>query len=195
MLLGFSLIILGGIIIIGTISDKIETKNKQEVLIDIFENEGQVFEEEGLFDKVDQGYNPIAILSIPSIDFTQAVVEGVSNYSIKYYVGHFEDSAKPGEKGNFALAAHNTSNYSDAFKNIHKLKNGDIINIKTEDSEFIYQVNSNFIVEPDRVDVLDPTDDATITLITCTSGGKKRVVVKGVLIDDKNNGAKEDINE
>ncbi len=33
--------------------------------------------------------------------------------------------------------------------------------------------------------VLDNTDDATITLITCTVGAKERVVVKGKLVETK----------
>ena len=183
-IIGTILICLGIVIILGTISDKIETKKKQQVLIDVFENDEN--DDDGIDDQssdISDKYNPIAILDIPSINFTQAIVDGVSNESIKYYVGHFEGTAMPGEKGNFALAAHNVSSYSDAFKNLHKLSQGDIVKVKTKDYEFIYEVTDNFIVKPENVEVLDQTADSTITMITCTADGKERVVVKGKLIE------------
>ena len=46
----------------------------------------------------------------------------------------------------------------------------------------MYEVTDNFIVSPDNVEVLDNTDEATITLVTCTVGAKERVIVKGNLI-------------
>lgn len=181
-IIGVLLIFIGVYLLYGTISDKIETKKKQEALIEIFENNNVHVEAEDTDENIDNKFETIAILEIPSISFTQAVVEGVSNEAIQYYVGHFENTAKPGEKGNFAVAAHNVSSYSDAFKNLHKLKNNDQVILKTQTNEFIYEVTDNFIVTPDKVEILDATDDATITLVTCTNDGKQRVVVKGNLV-------------
>ena len=42
-------------------------------------------------------------------------------------------------------------------------------------------IEENYIVNPDQVEVLDATENATITLITCTVGSKQRVIVKGTL--------------
>lgn len=92
---------------------------------------------------------------------------------------------KPGEKGNFAVAGHRVSNYSEAFINLYKLEPGDLVSVKSRGKEFIYEINENFIVDPDRVEVLDETEEATITLITCTVGAKQRVIVKGKLIETK----------
>lgn len=102
---------------------------------------------------------------------------------LKYYLGHFEDSAKPGEKGNFSVAGHRVSDYSDVLVNLYKTEVGDEIIVKADKKKYIYKITDNFIVNPDRVDVLDNTDEATITLITCTVGAKERVVVKGNLVE------------
>ena len=44
-----------------------------------------------------------------------------------------------------------------------------------------HRPKENYIVNPDQVEVLDATENATITLITCTVGSKQRVIVKGTL--------------
>ena len=46
-------------------------------------------------------------------------------------------------------------------------------------------VEDNFIVEPEDVQVLDNTKEATMTLVTCTVGAKQRVIVKGKLISEE----------
>ena len=66
---------------------------------------------------------------------------------------------------------------------MYKTEIGDEIIVKANGKEFIYEITDNFIVEPDRIDVLDDTEDATITLVTCTVGAKERVIVKGKLIE------------
>ena len=104
---------------------------------------------------------------------------------MQYYLGHFENSAKPGEIGNFAVAGHRVSDYSEAFVNLYKVEVGDKVSVKANKKEYIYEVTESYIVSPDRVDVLDDTKDATMTLITCTVGAKERVIVKGKLIETK----------
>ena len=191
--IGTILIIIGVVILGTTFYEKYETNKKQQQLLNIFEEEDTLQEDkteeteetEEDFNIDTPNFTPIALIEIPSINFSQAVVEGVSNEAIKYYIGHFEDSAMPGEVGNFAVAAHNTSRYSDAFKNLHKLVSGDEVILESKDKKFIYEVKENFIVNPEQVEVLDDTDTATITLITCTIGGKQRVVVKGELKETK----------
>ena len=86
-------------------------------------------------------------------------------------------------RGNFSVAGHRVSDYSEAFVNLYKTEIGDEIIVKANGKEFIYEITDNFIVEPDRIDVLDDTEDATITLVTCTVGAKERVIVKGKLIE------------
>ena len=63
----------------------------------------------------------------------------------------------------------------------YKVTAGDKIIVKTHDKKYTYVIEENYIVNPDQVEVLDATENATITLITCTVGSKQRVIVKGTL--------------
>ena len=180
------ILIIVGVAVIGTVIYKKAVKaQKQKELIDILE--GQMTGEGKKENNDDLSLDdingvPVGILEIPSIKLKQGVVEGVSDSVLKYYLGHYNDTAKPGQDGNCVIAGHRVSDYTDAFINLYKVKKDDEIIIKTEDKKYTYVVTDNFIVDPDQVDVLDNTDGATITLITCTVGAKQRVIVTGNLI-------------
>ncbi|MBS5949678.1 MAG: class D sortase [Clostridium sp.] len=186
-IIGLILIVVGLSIIASIVYKKIETNNKQKELQNILE---QVINDEPKElskeeeEKLINGYKPIALIEIPSINLSQGLVEGISDDVLQYYLGHFEGSAMPGEKGNFAVAGHRVSDYSEAFVNLYKAEIGDKILVKANKKEYVYEITESFIVAPDRVDVLDDTDDATITLVTCTVGAKERVIVKGKLVEE-----------
>ena len=185
---GIGIILIGLALIVSIVYKKIETSRKQKELQNILE---QVISEdpedgsEGKQERSINGYEPVALIEIPSINLSQGLVEGITDDILQYYLGHFETSVKPGEKGNFAVAGHRVSDYSEAFVNLYKVEAEDEVIVKANKKEYIYKVTENFIVDPSRVDVLDNTDDATITLITCTVGAKERVVVKGKLVETK----------
>ena len=190
-LLGLILVIVGIGIISSVIYKKIETNKRQNELKEVLQD---VIREEPIDGEIDRdtdknienlGYVPIGLIEIPSIGLSQGLVEGITDEILQYYIGHFENSVKPGEKGNFAVAGHRVSNYSEAFVNLYKVKPGDLVNVKSRGKEFVYKIEENFIVEPDEIEVLDETEEATITLITCTVGAKQRVILKGSLIDTK----------
>lgn len=183
-LVGLILVIIGISLIGSVIYKRIDTNKKQNELKSFAEGiaNGDVVVVEG---KEELGDTPIGLIEIPSINLSQGLVEGVTDEILQYYIGHFEESVKPGEKGNFAVAGHRVSDYSEAFINLYKLKPGDLVSVKSVGKEFIYKIEENFIVDPDRVDVLDQTEEATITLITCTVGAKQRVIIKGSLIETK----------
>lgn len=186
--IGLILIIVGLAIIVTIVYKKIDTSRKQKELQNILE---QVINEEPKElskeeeEKLINGHKPIALMEIPSIGLSQGVVEGINDDVLQYYLGHFEDSAKPGEKGNFSVAGHRVSDYSEAFVNLYKVEIGDEVLVKANKKQYVYQVTDNFIVSPDKVDILDSTEDSTITLVTCTVGAKERVIVKGRLVETK----------
>lgn len=187
---GIILILLGLTIIISILYKKIETKKKQEELQNILEqvineeHEEITEEKEKELESIN-GYKPIALMEIPSINLSQGIVEGISDASLQYYLGHFEDSVGPGEKGNFSIAGHRVSDYSEAFVNLYKAEIGDEIIVKANKKEYIYKITKSFIVSPTDISVLENTDNATITLVTCTVGAKERLIVKGDLIETK----------
>ena len=185
-IIGILLIIIGVVIIGDVVYKKIITLNKQKEIVKLFENgfsEGTSTGESSESVNLDvvNGYKPIAMVEIPSINLSQVLVEGISDDVLKYFLGHFPDSAAPGQVGNFAIAGHRVSDYTDAFINLYKVSAGDKIIVKTHDKKYTYVIEENYIVNPDQIEVLDATENATITLITCTVGAKQRVIVKGTL--------------
>ena len=122
----------------------------------------------------------IGLISIPRIGVYGPIVEGIGDKSLKYAVGHFEGTGLPGS-GNFALASHRNYTYAHYFRDIHKLKVGDEIKIKTKTKEYTYVVTGTKIVLPTAMEVLNHTDNSTITLVTCTVDSTKRVIVFGKL--------------
>ena len=182
------LLILIGVGIIGTVAyKKIVTSQKQNELLEAFESQlaegdNENTEEEVNLDSIN-GYTPIAIMEIPSIKLKQPVVEGITEDVIKYFLGKFPESTMPGEVGNFAVAGHRVSDFTDAFINLYKVKPGDDVIVTTKDGKYTYEVEESFIVEPEQVEVLENADYEKITLITCTIGSKRRVIVTGKLIE------------
>ena len=182
------LLILIGVGIIGTVAyKKIVTSQKQNELLEAFESQlaegdNENTEEEVNLDSIN-GYTPIAIMEIPSIKLKQPVVEGITEDVIKYFLGKFPESTMPGEVGNFAVAGHRVSDFTDAFINLYKVKPGDNVIVTTKDGKYTYEVEESFIVEPEQVEVLENADYENITLITCTVGSKRRVIVTGKLIE------------
>ena len=126
-IIGILLIIIGVVIIGDVAYKKIITLNKQKEIVKLFENgfsEGTSTGEstessESVNLDVVNGYKPIAMVEIPSINLSQALVEGISDDVLKYFLGHFPDSAAPGQVGNFAIAGHRVSDYTDAFINLY----------------------------------------------------------------------------
>lgn len=182
------LLIIIGVGIIGTVAyKKIVTSQKQNELLDIFENQiaegkGNEENEEVNLESIN-GYTPIAIMEIPSIKLKQPIVDGVTDDVIKYFLGRFPESSMPGEVGNFAVAGHRVSDFTDAFINLYKVKPGDKVIVRTMKGKYTYEVDESFIVEPEQVEVLENADYEKMTLITCTIGSKRRVVVTGKLIE------------
>ena len=177
-----------GVGLIGSVAAKqIVTSQKQNELLEAFESQlaegdNENTEEEVNLDSIN-GYTPIAIMEIPSIKLKQPVVEGITEDVIKYFLGKFPESTMPGEVGNFAVAGHRVSDFTDAFINLYKVKPGDNVIVTTKDGKYTYEVEESFIVEPEQVEVLENADYEKITLITCTIGSKRRVIVTGKLIE------------
>jgi sortase A len=106
---------------------------------------------------------PIGELSIPRVKLSAMVLHGSDARTLRRGPGHIENTPLPGEQGNVAIAGHRDS----FFRPIRDVRVGDDIFLDTGDGRFHYRVSSLGIVEPTDVSVLDPTDTATLTLITC----------------------------
>jgi len=116
----------------------------------------------------DEGLGAIGIIRIPKIDLKVAIGEGVDMNTLKYAVGHFPQTAMAGEKGNFCVAGHRSYTFSEYFNRLDEINKGDEIYVKTRTGEYKYIVYEKKVVEPSEYSVLNSTEDATLTLITCT---------------------------
>jgi sortase A len=95
-----------------------------------------------------------------------------------YMAGHHTGTANPGEMGNVVIAGHRDIR-GKVFYYLDKLKEGDEIFLYTGLGVYRYIVRGSTQVAPTRTDVMNPTDDARLTLITCTPIGlaTKRLIV------------------
>jgi sortase A len=93
-------------------------------------------------------------------------------------VGHHEGTANPGQVGNVVLAGHRDIN-SALFRELDRLQPGDEVFVSNGLGEYRYLVEESMVVSPSYVQVMDPTDDKRVTLITCTPIGlaTQRLVV------------------
>ncbi len=97
-------------------------------------------------------------------------------------VGHHFGTGMPGEQGNVVLAGHRDIN-SALFRELDRLAPGDEIFVSNSLGEYRYIVSESLVVSPEHIEVMDPTDDSRVTLITCTPIGlaTQRLVVTAVL--------------
>lgn len=173
-----TLIILGLVIILGSIYLKIYSKQIEKNAVDTFEKK---IEEKIEAEEINIG-DEIALINIPSINLNTAIIHGTDNKYLKHHVCHFENSAMPGENGNFAIAGHSSYRYNQVFNDIHKVNIGDTIKIKTINEEFTYKITKKFETNPDNIEVLNQDNHIKeITIVTCTNGGKDRLIIKGLI--------------
>ncbi|HBB29272.1 MAG TPA: hypothetical protein DC000_08505 [Clostridiales bacterium] len=125
------------------------------------------------------------IIEIPNIKVSAAILEGTDDKALKYSVGHYPETAQPGEVGNCVLLGHRNYLYGHFFRRLDELEKGDEIIIKKDENTYTYIVSESFVVSPENVWVLDQTSDSIITMITCTPIGTytDRLIVRGVLLE------------
>jgi sortase A len=102
-------------------------------------------------------------LQAPSIQLNATVLEGSDDPTLRLGAGHIEDTAFPGTSGNVGIAGHRDT----VFRPLRRVKVGDALDLTTRDRVYHYRVVSTTIVSPTAVDVLDPTAEPTLTLVTC----------------------------
>jgi sortase A len=105
-------------------------------------------------------------IQIPAINVDAPVVQGDSWEQLKKGVAQHLGSANPGQVGNVVLSGHNDV-FGEIFRDLEKLQPGDVIILYTSQRQYVYMVTGSQIVPPNQVDVMNPTGDATATLITC----------------------------
>jgi len=123
-------------------------------------------------------------IQIPAINVDAPVVQGDGWEQLKKGVGQHTGTPTPGKAGNLILSAHNDV-FGEIFRDLDRLKPGDAILLFTNQRSYTYIVRETHVVEPTSVEVMNPTQDATITLISCYPYlvDNQRYVVKAALQD------------
>jgi sortase A len=131
-----------------------------------------------------QGPQQARRIQISAISVDAPVVLGDGWEQLKKGVGQHIGSANPGENNNVVLSAHNDV-FGEIFRDLNKLKAGDQLILYTSQHAFTYIVTGSKIVEPNQVDVMAPTKDPIVTLISCFPYmvDKQRIVVTARLQD------------
>ncbi|HVQ88545.1 MAG TPA: class E sortase [Actinomycetes bacterium] len=138
---------------------------------------------------------PFALLFIPRLgaDYRVPIVEGVSLASLAEGVGHYPETALPGELGNFSVAGHRATN-GEPFAYLDQLRAGDDVVVETSNTWYTYKVYDEQIIAPTQVDVILPVPgkpDATptnelMTLTTCNPrwASYQRLIFHAELVDE-----------
>lgn len=124
---------------------------------------------------------PLGVLKIPDVDLIVPIFEGTSDLTLNRGVGWIEGTAAVDERGNLGLAGHRDG----FFRVLKDVEIGDTIEVQSLDGVTRYRITEFLIVAPEDVYVLEPTDTATLTLVTCypfyfIGEAPQRYIVKGV---------------
>ena len=123
----------------------------------------------------------LGLISIPDVNLELPILYGLDNENLAVGAGTMDPSQHMGT-GNYALAGHYTQSPTALFGPLHTLDIGMSIYVTDTKHTFQYEVTSLETVPPTQVDVLEPTTEPTITLVTCTFDATERLIVKGRLV-------------
>ena len=123
-------------------------------------------------------------IEIPRLGISALIAEGTEPAQLARAVGHISSTAFPGQSGNCALAGHRDS----FLRGLGGVRTSDVIRIDTLQDTYTYEVEWSNVVEPHQVDVLDATDEPSLTLVTCypfayIGPAPERFVVRARLVE------------
>ncbi len=122
---------------------------------------------------------------IPAIGVDAPIVMGDGWEQLKQGVGQHIGTANPGQNGNVVLSAHNDI-FGQIFRDLDQLEPGDEITVYTNVRAYTYVIDKPpDVVEPTFVQVMEPSPDPTVTLISCYPYlvNNKRIVVKASILE------------
>ena len=131
---------------------------------------------------------PLAIMSIASLDLKTPIYNGTDEINLNRGAGRIKGTAWIDSPGNLGIAGHRDG----FFRVLKDIEVGDSIDMLTHQGKTEFVVSSIIIVDPTDVSVLEPTDNSTITLVTCypfyfVGHAPKRYIVKGELVSNQFN--------
>lgn len=168
--------ILNDISMDNTISDKplVVALDDTEVV----ENNAQVLD--GKYtDEYGNIYTYESILSIPSLGIEYPVLSETSEELLKISINKFWGGS-PNSVGNYCIVGHNYKS-GKMFGKLSQMKSGDTIKLTDLSGKTLeYKVYDRYVVDPENVACTSQITNGLkeVTLITCTNGGKQRLIIK-----------------
>ena len=124
---------------------------------------------------------PLAMLHIRRLGIAVPVLEGTDEWTLNRAAGHIDGTVRPGADGNVGIAGHRDG----FFRALKDVQSGDVVELETTIGVDHYRVERSWIVQPEDVSVLAPTDAAAVTLVTCypfyfVGSAPQRFIVRAV---------------
>ena len=163
---------------VKTAKDEIESLTKTEIINQTRVN--NLKEYQNMPESID-GHKVVGKLEIPKIELTTYILGYTSKESLNKSVTKLT-GPEINNEGNFCITGHNYNN-GRMFGKLKQLEIGDkIILTDTYDRSVTYTVNTIDTVTPKEVEVLSQNTlgEREVTLITCTTGALKRIVVRAI---------------
>ncbi len=130
--------------------------------------------------------SPVAEITIPSIDASFIIVQGISRADLASGPGHVPGTPLPGEAGNVVIVGHRTI-YAHPFYYLDQLGVGDQVLIKTSKADLVYSVAHTGVVTSNYSQLLTPSTGDLLTLVTSNprylSSSRYEVTAKLVSVD------------
>lgn len=104
-----------------------------------------------------------ADLIIPRLKVQIPIIEGTDDRGLARGVGHYINSALPGEPDNAVLSGHRDT----VFRQLNLLTKDDELCVRSHGETFIYVIKKIWITDPDDRTVIVPHNKAVLTLTTC----------------------------
>ena len=123
--------------------------------------------------------SPLGRIEISSIGLSAMILEGTDDGTLRRAVGHIPGTPLPGRSGNVAIAGHRDT----FFRPLRNVRKDDEIKLTTLNGSYLYRVDSTRVVEPENIQVLEASDEAILTLVTCypfnfVGSSPKRFIVR-----------------
>lgn len=109
-----------------------------------------------------------ALLRIPSLNLEEAVREGTAADTLKFSLGHMENTGDPGSPGNCVIAGHRNV-VGGFFHDLPAIAIGDEVILEHGGRPLVYEVYQTLTVTPQDDSVLLSDGTGQLTLITCSS--------------------------
>jgi len=114
-------------------------------------------------DSLARQFDPVGVLRIQKLGLVVPVFEGTDDLTLNRGVGRIAGTARIGDSGNLGIAGHRDG----FFRVLKDIAVGDSIELQSYDKTTTYIVRNIEIVKPANTEVLESTDQPTLTLVTC----------------------------